>query len=177
MVPGEKLRNCMSSRTRRPVQSSSCRYSANGIGRQPLFEARAAWTGSEPADSDNSGAFVFPIGLPGDRLDQRSHELRQAGQARAHFGQALWDGRIYRQFRVCRLVSCFVKSDSADLSLSPFTPRKPRIFRGAKGENTRQPEFSPVTKALNGSTCKTAFFQQNRSRKSSLQRLARAIFD
>ncbi len=44
----------LSSRTCRPVQSSSCRYSANDIGRQPLFDARAVGAGLSADASDSS---------------------------------------------------------------------------------------------------------------------------
>ncbi len=44
----------LSDRNCRPVQSSSCRYSANGMGRQPLFEARALGTGCCIASAESS---------------------------------------------------------------------------------------------------------------------------
>ena len=47
----ESLRFCL---RESDAPSSNCKYSANGIGRQPLFEARAVGTDSEPAVSDNS---------------------------------------------------------------------------------------------------------------------------
>ncbi len=44
----------LSSRNCRPVQSNRFRYSANDIGRQPLFDTRAAGTGARSIASDSS---------------------------------------------------------------------------------------------------------------------------